>query len=111
MDNKNILVCHWGATMSLYKFVEVLKASPKTLLVRVLETETVASAGYGQPVISPKWPLRGKMVMVHGKPTQEERIRLYKDHYHEGGWFSRANGYYSFFEEWDGQPRQEDHND
>lgn len=103
-QQQDILVCHWGATMSLYKFVQILKRTPKTLLVRELETETLGNAGYGQPIVSPKWPLKPHL----SREGEEEQIRLYKD---GERWFTRKHGFYQSYQLWDGQPRTEDHND
>lgn len=110
MNHSNILVSQWGYSMILYEFVQILKETPKTILVRVLETETVGDNGHGRPKVSPKWPLQPEYEREHGKPgnTIEKRYRLYKK---DGRVFTRVDGYYKYYSPWDGQPKEEDHND
>lgn len=98
-----ILICSWGYSMILHDFVEVLKETPKTLLVRMLEKQTVGGDGYGRPEVKPAEPLRP--YVYYGKETI---IRLYKD---GDNWFTKKNGYYQSYKLWDGKAKTEDHND
>lgn len=113
-----ILVCHWGATMSLYTFVEVIKICPKSLVVRELENKTIAQQGYGQPVVVAgnarlviDWDIEN-IKEGFERPRKELHIRLYPYKTTTGEtWFSKRNGYYNYYQIWDDQPRTENHND
>ena len=100
-----ILVCRWGATMTLYDFYEVMKETDKTLLTIKLEKESVGSDGNGLSKVSPKWPLRPEK----DRDQKPVMVRVYKQK--EGEYFNRASGYYKKYTIWDGQPKTEDYND
>ena len=112
MKEADIVVSQWGATMVLYEFVQVLKITPKTILVRVLEKEVVGDGGYGQPQVSPCWPLRPEYEREHGLPgkTKEKRYRLFKSKV-TGNWFTSVDGYRKTYVPWNGNPCTENHND
>ncbi len=74
--------------MVLYEFVQIMKRSPKTLLVRILAKEDVGSGGYLQNKVSPKWPIQPAL-----EKGKAQSIRLYKSGDGDN-WFSRKDGYY-----------------
>lgn len=102
--NGKILLCTWGATMVLQKFAEVIKETPKTILVRELKNKTVENTGFLRMTVVPD----GVYLDRDGK---ENHLRLYKDPNEEGVWFTHKHGFYQNFREWDGQPKEEDHAD
>ena len=110
----DIMVCVWGYSMILTDWVEVVKETPKTLVVEELQSKSVSGVidglnytpDYGRPWVMPTGD-RKHIMGNHGAP---KKIRLYKRE-GSGYWFSKKGGYIKLYNVWDGRPIQEDHND
>lgn len=100
----DILVCEWGATMSLVEYWKVTKVSPKTVVaVRIKEkTDESRPKGFLSRYVLPVDEL---VESVNVQP-----VRLYP---REGrdGWFTKRHGFKQFFYLWDGEAKYENHAD
>lgn len=113
---KKIMVCQWGATMILQDFFEVLKETPKTMLVRQLKEKVVENVGLlktrvvASDELDLDWDFTKPVDPTTGKHprTKEKLLRLYR---RNDQWISRRQGYTKFFKVWDGTPQYVDEAD
>jgi hypothetical protein len=114
MENK-ILVASWGYSMILTTWVQVIKVSPKTLLVREIVSRGLTEKELEEKKLKPAYL---QMYSVAKEPVEfrkrngkdGEPFRLYKRGNHWVGTTDHGSTQFRF-EEWNGEPQFEDHCD
>jgi hypothetical protein len=102
----NIVYCIWGYSMTIVEYFEIVKETPKTVVLKKLN-DSLTSDGF----------LSGRSIPLEGSYYKDrdgkyEEIRAYKRTYsNEETFISGKEGFNKYFHRWDGKPRSYNHCD
>jgi len=103
--SNQIVSCTWGYSMSIVEFFEIIKKTPKTVVLRKLKqtcNETGFLSGHAMPIEK----------VYENRDGKYEEVRAYKREYSGRTTFiSNKNGYKQYFDIWNGQPKYYNHCD